>query len=86
MGLTKSTGPSHLVFCSADYLDYTLRSDLCKVLNGIFESVFIEISIDKKLAIIRQIQNQPSKSIPCFQGIFVKVKYEICRSNYRISF
>ena len=73
-----------LAFYIADYLDYTLRSDLCKHLDGVFESVFIEILIDNKKTIIGEIYRPPSGSIPSFLGIFDKVMSEICRSNYEI--
>ena len=44
-----------LAFYIADYLDYTLRSDLCKHLDGIFECIFIEILINDKKTMIGEI-------------------------------
>ena len=57
----------------SEYLPYSVRHDLSRNEEGIFESIFIEIKTQAKTLIVGNIYGSPSGSVPSFLQILDEV-------------
>ena len=62
-----------LVMYISDIFPYTVRSDLSRNDEGVFESQFIEIKLKNKVLIIGNVYRSPSGSVPSFLQVLDEV-------------